>query len=92
MGGCLAEHGAQEVVQATKLDGMPVVDARRAVGEDLLKKPCKQRDRHANARPPPHEVTPSNFVGHQQEEVAAEVDDAPPRLCCKEQREHDGAV
>ena len=67
-------------MQAAELDGVAEVDARRAVGEDLLNEPCEQGQQHAEARHPAHEVAPSGLVDHQQEEVAAEVDGGPPRL------------
>ena len=36
---CLAERGVEGVVQATELEGVAQVDARRAVGEDLDSEP-----------------------------------------------------
>jgi hypothetical protein len=90
--GCLAEHGIESVVQAAELAGMAVVDARRAVGEDLDTEPKEQRDRHAEAQRPVHEVAPSGLDDHVQEEVATEVDGGPPRLRRRQEGERDGAV
>jgi hypothetical protein len=42
-GDCLADHGVEGVVHATEVDGMAHMGARRAVSEDLLKKPYEQR-------------------------------------------------